>query len=48
MNRTKIAFLVAAVVALTLTAQEANSASFNSISHTQAKHLRDLRGSRGQ
>ena len=32
MNRTKFALLVAAVFALTLTAQEANSASFNSIS----------------
>jgi hypothetical protein len=32
MNRTKFALLVAAVFALTLTAQKANSASFNSIS----------------
>ena len=31
MNRTKIAFLVAAVFALTVTAQEANSASFNAL-----------------
>jgi hypothetical protein len=31
MTRTKIAFLVAAVFALTLTVQEANSASFNAV-----------------
>jgi hypothetical protein len=31
MSRTKIAFLVAAVVCLTLTPQEAKSASFNAI-----------------
>jgi len=31
MNPTKIAFLVAAVFALTVTAQEASSASFNSL-----------------
>jgi len=32
MTRTKIAFLVAVAVALTLTAQEGNSASFNATS----------------
>jgi hypothetical protein len=40
MTRTKIAFLVAAVFALTLTVQEANAASFNATSALKESTVR--------